>query len=195
VQQLQSFRPEFADQEVHARNIASRPVEAGNETVFDRVARGGENDWNRRSRGFGCECRRDVPGRNDHRHLKADQVGRECRQSVNLASRPAVFDVDIAVLDITGFIQALAERGDVVRKLGGGLAVEKSDHRYPRLLRPRPERPRRKRGSARGQMQKLTAGKFHNVLPDHVPDEWNAALIAPRTSKSFCFPNACPPTA
>src|SRR5262249_8789082 len=118
----------------------------GNETVSDRVARSGENDWNGRSRGFGRECRRDVPGRHDHGHRKADQIGCERRKSVNLALRPTVFDVDIAVLDIAGLTEALAEFGQVGRKLGRGLTVEEPDDRSPRLLRPSRERPRRYRG-------------------------------------------------
>src|SRR5439155_25144432 len=95
VQQLQPFRREFVAKEAHACDIATRPVEAGNETKFDRVAAGGENDWNGRRRGFGCERSRAAPGRSDHGHLTADQIGCERRQSVILAPRPAVFDVDI----------------------------------------------------------------------------------------------------
>src|SRR5262249_18705288 len=118
-----------------------RPVEAGNETKFDRVGADVENDWNARRRGFSSERRRGAPGRNDHRHLAADQIGCERRQPVILALSPAVFDAYIPVFDIAGVIQALAERGQGVLVLRGGLGVEEPDHRQRRLLRPRRQRP------------------------------------------------------
>jgi hypothetical protein len=40
-----------------------------------------------------------APGRGDHGHLKADQVGCERWQSAILTLRPAVFDADIAVFN------------------------------------------------------------------------------------------------
>jgi hypothetical protein len=55
-------------------------------------------------------------------------------------------------------------RGDV-----GGAAGGKPDeqaYRTARIgLRPRNARDRRQRGSANGQMQKLSAGKFHEAFP------------------------------
>src|SRR5262249_20674504 len=52
----------------------------------------------------------------------------------------------------------------------GNAARRISDHNSHRprriALRPRSARHGRQRGSARGQMQKLTAGKFHWVSPN-----------------------------
>src|SRR5207237_9766621 len=72
VQQLQPFRPECVDHKTHTGDVATRPVEAGNETKLDRVGAGGENDWYGRRHRFGCERRRGAPGCGDHGHLTAD---------------------------------------------------------------------------------------------------------------------------
>src|SRR6266487_6943167 len=53
-----------------------------------------------------------------------------------------MFDADIAVLDVTGLTQPLTERGHEMSECPGRSAVEEPDHRQPRLLRVRPERPR-----------------------------------------------------
>ena len=49
-------------------------------------------------------------GRSNHGHLTTNQIGRQSRQSIVLALRPAVFDRHVPALDIAGFAQALAER-------------------------------------------------------------------------------------
>src|SRR5262245_2780356 len=61
--------------------------------------------------------------------------------------RPAVFDRDILALDIAGFGQALTEGGSHRRVRPGRRTVEKPDHRHRRLLRPRRERPSRRRAA------------------------------------------------
>ena len=43
--------------------------------------------------------------------LLLNQIGRERRQSVILAFRPAVLDCHVLTLDVAGLLQALAERG------------------------------------------------------------------------------------
>ena len=45
----------------YAREIAARPVEAGDKSDLDRVAAGGEDDRNRRGRCLGRERRRSAP--------------------------------------------------------------------------------------------------------------------------------------
>ena len=56
--------------------------------------------------GFGGKWRRRALDRNDHGHPAANQVGRQCWQSVEATLRPAVFDRDVAALDIAGFVEA-----------------------------------------------------------------------------------------
>ena len=43
-----------------------------------------------------------LPPVDDHGHLAADQIGRQRRQPVVLALRPAIFDRDVAALDVAG---------------------------------------------------------------------------------------------
>src|SRR5262249_45183334 len=59
----------------------------------------------------------------------------------------AIFDADIAVLDVTGLTQPLAERGHEMSECPGRSAVEEPDHRQPRLLRARRQRPRGRRAA------------------------------------------------
>src|SRR5262245_43621479 len=46
----------------------------------------------------------------NHAHLTTNEFARQCRQSIVLALCPVVFDRDVAPLDVTRFIEALAER-------------------------------------------------------------------------------------
>jgi hypothetical protein len=61
--------------------------------------------------------------------------------------RPAVFDRHVPALDKTSFLETFAECGYEVGPIGKRSAVEKSNHRHRRLLRPRRERPRRRRAA------------------------------------------------
>jgi hypothetical protein len=47
--------------------------------------------------------------RENHGHLTANQIGRQCGQSIELVLSPAIFDRHIAALDVASFAQALAE--------------------------------------------------------------------------------------
>src|SRR5262249_37148711 len=58
------------------------------------------------------------------------------------AFRPAIFDRDVAALDIARFRQGLAQGGETAaHQIAWRRAAEKSDHRHRRLLRARCERP------------------------------------------------------
>jgi hypothetical protein len=125
-----------------AGEIAARVIETGDETGLERVPAGGEDDRNRRGRGFGGEdCRRAVDDDHDG-YPAADQIGDQFRQPIVVVVREAVFDRDSPTLDVPGFAQAFAKRRKRI-DLGIGCAGgEIPDHRHPRLLRPRRERPR-----------------------------------------------------
>jgi hypothetical protein len=70
----------------------------------------------------------------------------------------------------------------------GGRKRNNDAHRPRRIgLRPCNKRQNRQRGSARGQIQKSSAWKFHDVLPDHAQDEWTVALIATLTQVQLFF--------
>ena len=71
VEQLQPFRRNGADEKADARDIAARPVEAGDEAKLDRVAAAGENDWYRRGDRLGRQRRTAI--RENRRDLTADE--------------------------------------------------------------------------------------------------------------------------
>src|SRR5262249_36296029 len=77
-----------------------------------------------------------------------DQIGCQFRKAIEPAFRPAIFDRDVAALDIARFRQGLAQGGETAaHQIAWRRAAEKSDHRHRRLLRARCERPRRRRAA------------------------------------------------
>ena len=107
---------------------------------------------------LGAHSRRS-PTRGDHCDLAPNQTGGKRRQSIIVFFRPMVLDGYILTLDKTGFLQTLAERGQVGRGrvCAGRCAGEEADQRY-RLLRGRGERPGRRRGAEQG----------HELSPSHL---------------------------
>ena len=91
----------------------------------------------------------------DHVHLTADQLGRQRRQSITSAIRPAEFDGDVLALDKAGFMQAPAKGGDIGREPVGRLAVEEAYDRHRPLLRACGEGPDRWRGRAAEKCDEL----------------------------------------
>ena len=121
-QKFQPFCRQLADEKIDARQVAARPGEAGDETKPDRVFGDAEDDRNRRGCCFGRERRSGPPLATMTRDLPANQVGRQLRQPIESALRPAVDDRNVLALDVAGFLQALAERvqtaSDRVRAIG-----------------------------------------------------------------------------
>jgi hypothetical protein len=140
VKQLQPFRPYLHVQGDQARDVAARPVETGDQSDLDWVGRHREDDRNRRGCRFGRHRRRRAT-RDNHGHLTANQIGRQCRQSVVLVVRPEVFGRHVPALDIAGFGKALVERAHTGHNQIRRSGVEEPDHRQRRLLRARRERP------------------------------------------------------
>src|SRR5262249_2584796 len=113
---------------------------------FDGVLATGENDRDGcRGRLRGERSR--VTTSTNHCDLSAHEFARERRQSIHSTFCPAVFNADIAVLDIACLNEALPERGNGIFECSGRSAVEEPDNRHRRLLRPRRERPRSQRAA------------------------------------------------
>jgi len=68
----------------------------------------------------------------------ADQIGRQCWQSIVLVICPAVFNRDVLALDIASLFQTPTERGQEMWVRARHPGVEESDYRHRRLLRARP---------------------------------------------------------
>jgi hypothetical protein len=139
---FQTFCDQFSGAPSDARDIATWPVQAGDETQFDRIATDREHDGNRDRRCLGRECRGGTDRRDNRAHLTTHQIGRHRRQAIILTFRPAIFDCDVLSFDVAGVFQALAKcaRGDRIPI--GRCAVEEPDHRHRRLLSARRKRPR-----------------------------------------------------
>ena len=90
VQQFQPLRRYLGVRLSHARDVAARTVKAGNEAELNRVGARLEDDRDCRGRRLGRKRRRSA-GRGNYGHLTLNQVGRQRRQPIILALRPAVF--------------------------------------------------------------------------------------------------------
>src|SRR5262249_45759107 len=147
LQQLQLFRDQCVGEKAHASNIAPRPIHADDEAEFHRIGTDREHNGYARSRGFGGERGGGRTARGDHRDPTGNQLGRECRQAVELIVRPVVFNGDVPALDETGRTEALTEALDIGRITVSRGRAEKPDRGRRRLLRACPEWPRRGRAA------------------------------------------------
>src|SRR5262249_31031122 len=125
---------------------------------FDRVSADREHDRNARRCGFGGKWRRRALDCNDHSHPAANQVTGQCWQSVEATLGPAIFDRDVAALDIASFVETSP---DGVKSAGFTVrAAEQPDHRHRRLLSARRERPCDRAAEQRDELAPL--------YPNHV---------------------------
>ena len=144
MQQAQPLRLQPRGKMIDAGDVTAGPIEAGDEVQPDGIGAGAEDNGSCRGRRLSREHGRSTSARDDHAHLPADQIGRQCRQSVVLTFRPTVFDRHILPFDITRFFQTLAERRDLLAERSSRCGIKEADHRHRRLLRARRERPRRR---------------------------------------------------
>ena len=155
----------------------------------DRVDRYLEDDRNRRGRRLCRQRRRSAAGRGNHGHLTANQIGRQRRQSIVLAVRPAIFDRDVLALDIAGFASGPGgTRADGMRVRVRRCAAEEPDHRHRRLLRARRERPRSRRAAEQRDELAPSDADCHLTRPqwDHIrcnvgknstPQDWSSVTV------------------
>jgi len=84
-QQFDSIRHECLRKKGHTGDIATRPVETGDEAVPDEIGRG-KNNWNRRACSLGRQCGRRAAGE-DRGDMITDQISRKRRQAIILTIR------------------------------------------------------------------------------------------------------------
>ena len=113
-QELQPLCRQLATEKIDTCQVAARPGEAGDETKPDRVFADEEDDGDRRGCRLGRERRR-VPPVAAITATRANQIGRQRRQPIDLVVGPAVFDRHILALDVASVFQALAECTQAVR--------------------------------------------------------------------------------
>src|SRR5262249_38825308 len=144
MQQFQLLREYLQVQLSYARDVAARPVKAGDEPELDRVAARFEDDRNFCGRRLGCEGWR-RGGRGNHGHLTMNQIGRHRGQPIKATLRPAVLDRHVAAINITVLAQPFEKSRQLPRVTLRRIGVQKADHRYRWLLSARRERPRGRR--------------------------------------------------
>jgi len=89
---------------------------------------------------------RKTPLLGDNGHAPAHEVSHEHRKTIELALQPLVLHRHVlAPFEVAGFVEALAERGGKGRI--GRFGIDESDDRNRSLLRPRDERPSRRRAA------------------------------------------------
>jgi hypothetical protein len=91
--------------------------------------------------------RRIGAARHDHRHLLANQISRQRRQSIVLIVPPSKLDDHVQAHDVASLIQTAMECGNKMRERLRRPAAEKPDHRHCRLLRASRERPCHRRSA------------------------------------------------
>src|SRR5262249_23278554 len=147
MQQLQSLCFHGDREQTNSGDIAAWAIECRHRARFDRIIPRDEYDRNGRSRGPGSCCRRASPDQDDHSYAAIHQLSRLLRKSIVVSLRPAVFECDVATLNVAGFSQALLDCSNKARVWSRRHAAEDADHGYRRLLRPRRERPRSRRAA------------------------------------------------
>src|SRR5262249_47977073 len=76
--------------------------------------------------------------RGDHRHRTANKVRCQGRQLIRSILSPTVLDHYVLTLNIAGFLQTLAKRGEIICSgVARGPAAAEPDHRHRGLLRAR----------------------------------------------------------
>src|SRR5215470_18074336 len=84
---------------------------------------------------------------------------------------PSVFDRHVSALDVTGVTQASVKSREKLACQFERCEVEKPDHRHRRLLRARPERPRRRRAAEqRDELAPLDDLIELHSIPEPGPD-------------------------
>jgi hypothetical protein len=110
--------------EVHPGEIAVGPAQAGDISCRDRVVRRYEHDRNLGRRGLGRPGRWCPSRRGQHGQAATNQIGGQFRQPVVTTFRPAIFDRDVAPLDVAGFAQALPKCTDLASEQLGGCSAK-----------------------------------------------------------------------
>ena len=125
-------------------DISTGSIETRDEPEPNGIITSHERDRNRVGCFLGGGYRRAI--RKNYCDATAYQFSRKCWQPLVLIVRPAVFDCDIATLDIAGLVKALFERVRHRRVPLGRRAIKKSNDGQA-CLRPRRQRPRCRRAA------------------------------------------------
>ena len=112
-QEFQPRRCQFGRQVIEACRIAPRSGETINKTEPDRVFANAEDDWDRRRRRLGRQCRSIAEAR-DHGDPPSSQIGCHFRQLIQATLGPTMENSDVVALDVARVLQAQMECAQTV---------------------------------------------------------------------------------
>jgi hypothetical protein len=146
VQQAQSLCPEVCAELSEACYVSARPIEACDQADLHRIGRICEDNRNCCRRRFCRQCGGWAADCRDERHSTTNQIGGECRQTINPIICATIFDRNVLTFDKAGFLQALPEGRQPANIIYfPRRAAEKPDDWHRGLLGARHERPGRRR--------------------------------------------------
>ncbi len=146
VHQLEPLLPGIDVERDHAGEITARPIEARDESGFNRVDAAVKDDGNRPGRSLRRHRCGISSDRRDHGHVTANEIGGQLWQPLVLVFRPAIFDGDVTALDEPYFGETAPERRQLCRISLRRCCSQHPDYRH-RLLGARRARPRRRGGA------------------------------------------------
>ena len=139
MQQLELLGNKVGGEDGHSGEVASRPCQARDQAVLDRVDAGLEYDWNGRD----CRLRGNRSGIadcHDHRRATAGQLDGQLGQPLVSALRRSIFERDILAFDEARFLEAFVKGRDLLAQCSQRSGGHISDDRHGRRLRPRDTR-------------------------------------------------------
>src|SRR6266567_7556732 len=128
MQQPKPLSLQIGGEEAHARNVAARSIETGDQAELDRITAIRKNDRNSMRCSFGCERGLNSAGCHEHGHPPPDQFCGQCRQTVIVTVCKPSFEQYILTVNVARFVQTLQEGDPRRRKLCS--AAEQSDYRH-----------------------------------------------------------------
>jgi hypothetical protein len=104
VQQIELLAGQRRDQQADAGDIAAGPVEARNQAVSDRIGGADKYDGSCSRCGLRRFCRIGAAGGEEDVDLSSEQIGHQLWQTLVMTFSEAVFDRDVLVFDVAGFL-------------------------------------------------------------------------------------------
>jgi hypothetical protein len=127
LQQLKPLRAKLGGHEGHARHVATRSRQAGDETLGDWIGASRHDDRDRAGCLFRGLYQRVRPGRDDDIDLRSDQLLGEIVEQLNIQFRGAILDGDRLAFDPA----QLAKTGEEGGALRRGRFAERSENEVP----------------------------------------------------------------
>jgi hypothetical protein len=128
LQQLKPLRAKLGGHEGHARHVATRSRQAGDETLGDWIGASRHDDRDRAGCLFRGLYQRVRPGRDDDIDLRSDQLLGEIVEQLNIQFRGAILDGDRLAFDPA----QLAKTGEEGGALRRGRFAERSENEVPK---------------------------------------------------------------